>query len=58
MAEERQKDRPFEGGAQPVREHPPEVPSAGRTVSQTIVIAVVILVVLAGILWVVVPFGG
>ncbi len=51
-------DPPFEGGSQPVEEHPPEMPSGGRGVGQTIVIAVAVLVVLAAVLWILVPFGG
>lgn len=55
--DEREKEPPFEGGAQPVPERPPEQASGGRTVGQTVVIVVGVLVVLAGILWLVVPFG-
>ncbi|HUE95225.1 MAG TPA: hypothetical protein VMN39_01110 [Longimicrobiaceae bacterium] len=58
MAEEERDERPFEGGAQPVSQHRAEVPHVGRTVGQTIVIAIAIVVVLAAILWLVVPFGG
>lgn len=54
---ERDREPPFESGSQPVPEHPPEVPTGGRSVGQTVVIVVGVLVVLAGILWLVVPFG-
>lgn len=46
------REAPFEGGSQPVREHPPEVPTAGRSVLQWVVIVVSALVVLAGVLYV------
>lgn len=52
------REPPFEGGSQPVRERPPEVAGGGRTVAQTVVIVVGALVVLAAILWLVVPFSG
>lgn len=55
---ERREDPPFEGGAQPVPENPPEVPTRGRTVMQTVVVVVAALVVVAAILWLVVPFAG
>jgi hypothetical protein len=53
-----QREPPFEGGSQPVSERPSTVPKAGRTVGQTIVIAIAVLVVLAALLWILVPFGG
>lgn len=50
---ESSKDEPpFDGGAQPVKEHPPEVPTAGRSVGQTVVMIVSVLVVLAALLYV------
>lgn len=55
--DEREKEPPFDGGSQPVPERPPEQASGARTVGQTVVIVVGVLVVLAGILWLVVPFG-
>lgn len=58
MADRKREDPPFEGGSQPVPENPPEVPTGGRTVGQTVIIIVGVLVVLAAILWLVVPFGG
>jgi hypothetical protein len=51
-------DPPYEGGAQPVPERPPEVPTGGRTVGQVIVLVIAALVVLAGLAWILVPFGG
>jgi hypothetical protein len=50
-------DPPYEGGAQPVPEHPPEMPTGGRTVGQVIVLVIAALVVLAGLAWILVPFG-
>ena len=58
MSEEKGEERPFEGGAQPVAEHRAEVPRGGRAVGQTVVIAMVVLVVVAAVLWLLVPFGG
>jgi len=51
------KEPAFQGGSQPVAESPPEVPTGGRTVAQTIVIVLAVLVVLAGLIWILVPFG-
>lgn len=53
----RDEEPPFEGGAQPVRERPPEVPTQGRSVMQMVVVVIGVLVVLAALLWIVVPFG-
>jgi hypothetical protein len=55
---ERKEDPPFEGGSQPVRERPPEAPAAGWSVMQTVVVVIAVLVVLAALLWIAVPFGG
>ena len=49
---------PWEGGSQPVDEHPREVPKGGRSVMQTVVVVLGVLVVLAALLWLVVPLGG
>jgi hypothetical protein len=46
------EDPPFDGGAQPVKERAPEVPTAGRTAGQTIVVIVSVLVLLVGALYV------
>lgn len=46
-------DPPFEGGSQPIREHPPEVASRGRLVFGAIVAVISIAVLVAGILWLV-----
>ena len=53
MTGDSRRDPPFEGGSQPVTEHPPEVPTAGRSVLQWVVIAIAAMVVLAGLLYVV-----
>ena len=48
-------DPPFEGGSQPVPERASEVPGAGRSVMQTVAVIVGVLVVLACVLWLLVP---
>lgn len=58
MSEDRNGDPPFDGGAQPVKEKRAEVPKAGRTAGQTIIVIVCALVLLAAVLWIIVPFGG
>jgi hypothetical protein len=55
---ERKDDPPFEGGSQPVQERPPEKPTAAGSVMQTAVIVIGVLVLLAALIWLVVPFGG
>lgn len=55
--EKRDEDPPYEGGSQPVPEHPGEVPHGGRSVLQVVVMVVAVLVILAAVLWLVVPFG-
>ena len=50
--------RPSEGGSEPVVEHRAEVPRGGRSVAQTIVIVLVVLVLVAAVLWIAIPFGG
>lgn len=57
MAEDR-NEPPFEGGSQPVPERRAEMPTGGRTAAQTVVIGIGVLVVLAALLWILVPFGG
>ncbi len=52
------EDPPFEGGAQPVKERPPEVPGGGRSVMQTVVIVIGVLALLAALIWIVVPLAG
>jgi hypothetical protein len=49
---------PFEGGSQPVPESQPEMPGPGRSAMQTVVIVVAVLVVLAALVWLLVPLGG
>ena len=55
---ERNEEAPFEGGSQPVTERPPEMPTGGRSVMQAVVVVIAALVVLAAVLWLLVPFGG
>lgn len=55
--DDRMKEPPFEGGSQPVPERPPEMPAEGRSVGQTVVVIVGVLVLLAALLWLFVPFG-
>ena len=57
MADKR-REPPFEGGSQPVPENPPEMSTGGRSVAQTVVVIVGVLVLLAAVLWLLVPFGG
>jgi hypothetical protein len=53
-----EREPPFEGGAQPVPERPPEVPTGGRTALQTAVIVLAVAAVVAGLLWWLVPALG
>lgn len=55
--EEETHERPFEGGSQPVTEHPAEVPTAGRSVMQTAVVIIAILAIVAAVLWLFVPLA-
>jgi hypothetical protein len=57
MANPRSDGRPFQGGAQPVTERPPEAPVPGWNVAQTIVVIVAVLAVAAALVWVLVPLG-
>ncbi len=52
---EREKEPPFEGGSQPVQERAKGIKGGGRTAMQTVVLVVAALVVLAGLLWFLVP---
>lgn len=54
---DRDREPPYEGGSQPVREEPTAPAGAGRTVGQTVVIVIGVLVILAALLWLLVPFG-
>jgi hypothetical protein len=51
MAVDPKDEPPFDGGAQPVPERPPEVPTPGRSAMQYVVIIVAALVLLAGVLY-------
>jgi hypothetical protein len=55
--EDHNREPPFEGGGQPVPDNPPEVPRGGRGVMQTVVVVVGVLVVLAALLWLIIPLG-
>jgi hypothetical protein len=55
---EDRNEPPYEGGSQPVPEHPPEVSHGGRTAMQTVVIVIGALVLLAAILWILIPLLG
>ncbi len=55
MAQNPQRDPPFEGGSQRVVEVPAEVPKGGRTAGQLVAGVLVLLAVLAGLLWILVP---
>ena len=52
------EEPPFDGGAQPVKETPPEVPSPGRSATQVVVMAVSALVVVAALLYLFARVGG
>jgi hypothetical protein len=52
---ERDREPPFEGGSQPVQERPTGIEGGGRTAMQTVVLVIAALVVLAGLLWFLVP---
>jgi hypothetical protein len=52
---DRDEEPPFEGGAQPVKEHPTGIRGGGRGAIQTVVVVVAALVVLAALLWFAVP---
>lgn len=47
----RDDEAPYEGGSQPVREHPPEVPGPGRSTMHFVVLALCAMVVLASAMW-------
>ena len=46
-----------EDGSEPVKEHPQETPGPGRSVMQIVVIVIGVLVLLAALLWLILPFG-
>lgn len=55
---EDQEDRTArDDGSEPVEEHPPESPGPGRTGAQYAVIALGALILIAALLWLVLPFG-
>ncbi|MEX2583963.1 MAG: hypothetical protein WD766_11845 [Gemmatimonadota bacterium] len=58
MVDRTREDPPFEGGSQPVPERPTKTPTGGRAAVQTVIVAIAILVLVAAILWLIVPFGG
>lgn len=56
--DERENEPPYEGGAQPVPEHPTGVSGEGRGIMQTVVVVVAVLVLLAAVAWLLVPLIG
>jgi hypothetical protein len=58
MVERDDEEPPFVGGSQPVEHKPDPIPSEGRSGAQTLVIAVAVLAVIAGLAWIVVPMLG
>lgn len=52
---ENDEEPPFEGGAQPVKEQSKGIRGEGRGAMQTVVIVVAVLVVLAAVLWFLLP---
>ena len=56
---EDQEDRtPAVDGPEPVHEHPPENPGPARTGAQYGATVISALVLIAALLWLIVPFGG
>jgi hypothetical protein len=53
--ERREPEPPFEGGAQPVPEIPPDMPGAGHTFWRTVMVVIAVLVIIAAIAWVLTP---
>jgi hypothetical protein len=58
VVNEDRQEPPFEGGSQPVPENRAEMPKGGRSVGQAVIIALGVLVLLAALLWILVPFAG
>jgi hypothetical protein len=48
---------PYEGGSQPVPERPTPPPSGGSSVTQTVILIIGALAVIAAILWILVPLA-
>jgi len=57
MAGKHSEGRPFDGGAQPVTERPPEPPTRAQSVTQLLVVGVSVLTIVAAVLWAAVAFG-
>lgn len=57
MPANQKNERPFQGGAQPVVERPPEAPVPGWSVAQAVVVAVAAAAVIVAIVWLIVPLG-
>jgi len=53
--ERRDSEPPFEGGAQPVVEHPPEVPGGGTKTLQIVIIVIAVLAIIFGLAWLLTP---
>lgn len=58
MGAELGDDQDKAGGAERVRQHREDVPGGGRTIGQTVILVIGAIVVLAALLWFLVPFGG
>lgn len=54
----RDEEPPFESGSQAAPERPPEVPGAGRSTAQLAVLVIGAVVVVAAVLWLLVPILG
>lgn len=55
---EDQEDRTRrDDGSEPVHEHRPESPGPGRTTAQYVIIALGALILVAALLWMLLPFG-
>ncbi len=57
MAAQAKNERPFQGGAQPVMERPPESPIPGWSIAQAVIVAIAAAAVIAAIVWLIVPLG-
>ena len=45
------REPPFEGGSQPVKQQPPEVPGPGRTAMQWFVIVLAVVLLLGSLIY-------
>lgn len=53
--ERREAEPPFEGGAQPVPENPPDMPGGGNIAWKIVVVVIAVLAIIFGIAWLLTP---